>query len=100
MYPAVASPKPVSRRELMLPKPCTTALAQVHGPLSTEAVKPSWVRSIVADCSASGMSIAERLWSTEKPILMPGATRAPIPATPPQVFRLSPTKSPIAPFFV
>jgi len=84
----------------MLPKPCTAAVAQVHGPLSTDAVKPSWVRSIVADCSASGMSIAERLWSTEKPRLMPGATRAPMPATPPQVLRLSPTKPSIAPFFV
>jgi hypothetical protein len=71
----------------MSPKPCTTALAQVHGPLSTEAVNPSWVRSMVADCSASGISIDDRLWSTEKPILMPGATRAPIPATPPQVVR-------------
>ena len=73
------------------------ALAQVHGPASTEALKPNWVRSIVADCSASGTSILVRLWSTEKPILMPGATRAPIPATPPQVLRLSPTNRPSGP---
>ena len=81
----------------MLPKPCTAAVAQVHGPESTEAVKPSWVRSMVADCSASGTSIEVRLWSTEKPTLKPGATRAPIPATPPQVLRLSPTNSPSGP---
>jgi len=70
------------------------ALAQVHGPASTEALKPSWVRSTVADCSASGTAILVPLWSTEKPILMPGAMRAPIPATPPQVLRLSPTNTP------
>ena len=90
-------PKPVSRLELILPKPWTSAIAQVHGPLSTEALKPSWVRSSVADCSASGTSIAVRLWSTETPTLTPGATRAPSPATPPQVWRWSPTKSPCAP---
>src|SRR5258708_2374407 len=39
-------------------------MAQVHGPLSTEALKPSWVRSSVADCNASGTSIAVPLWST------------------------------------
>ena len=65
-------PNPVSRLELTLPKPCTSATAQVHGPLSTEALKPNWVRSSVADCSASGTSMAVRLWSTEKPTLTPG----------------------------
>src|ERR1700738_5048793 len=89
-------PSPVVRLELTSPKPCTSATAQVHGPLSTEALNPSWVRSSVADCSASGTSMAVRLWSTEKPTLTPGAMRAPIPATPPQVWRRSPTKSPIA----
>ena len=36
----------------------TTAKAHVHGPLSTEPLKPSWVRSSVADCSASGTSMS------------------------------------------
>ena len=72
-------------------------MAQVHGPLSTEALKPIWVRSSVADCSARGTSMAVWLWSTENPTLTPGANCAPIPATPPQVWRWSPTKSPCAP---
>src|SRR5258708_490950 len=42
--------------------------------------------------------MAVRLWSTETPTLTPGARRAPIPATPPQVWRRSPTKSACAPF--
>jgi hypothetical protein len=33
---------------LTFPKPCTSAMAQVHGPLSTEALAPIWVRSSVA----------------------------------------------------
>jgi hypothetical protein len=41
--------------------------------------------------------MAVRLWSTEKPTLTPGAMRAPSPATPPQVWRRSPTNSPCAP---
>jgi len=76
-------PPPVSRLESILPSPWTTATAQVHGPLSTEALKPNWVRSRVADCSASGTSIEVRLWSIEKPTLTPGAIVAPTPATPP-----------------
>jgi hypothetical protein len=85
LYPALAMPNPVSRLELIFPKPWTSAMAQVHGPLSTEALTPIWVRSSVADCSASGTSMAVWLWSTETPTLTPGATRAPNPATPPQV---------------
>src|SRR6266436_5593103 len=48
----IAIPKPVSRPEWMLPKPCTSSPAQVHGPLSTDALNPSCVRSIDAVCSA------------------------------------------------
>src|SRR3954453_12902735 len=70
-------PNPVSRLEFTLPKPGTNAIAQVHGPLSIEALKPNCVRSRVADCSARGTSIAVRLWSTETPRLTPGATVAP-----------------------
>ena len=72
-------PPPVSRLESIFPKPWTNATAQVHGPLSTEALKPIWVRSSVADCSASGTSIAVRLWSIEKPTLTPGAICRPHP---------------------
>jgi hypothetical protein len=78
-------PNPVSRLELIFPKPWTSATAQVQAPLSTEALKPNWVRSRPADCSARGTSIAVRLWSMEAPTLTPGATVAPSPATPPQV---------------
>src|SRR5882762_7788830 len=70
-------PDPVSLLELIFPKPWTRAMAQVHGPLSTEALTPIWVRSSVADCSARGTSIAVRLWSTKTPTL--GARRAPNP---------------------
>src|ERR1700676_5599578 len=90
-------PDPVSRLELTFPNPCTSATTQVHGPLSTEALKPSWLRSSVADCSASGTSIAVRLWSTDTPTLTPGAMRAPNPATPPRVCRISATKALRAP---
>jgi hypothetical protein len=76
-------PDPVSLFELIFPKPWTSATAKVHGPLSTEALTPIWVRSSVADCSASGTSMVVRLWSTETPTLTPGARRAPNPATPP-----------------
>jgi len=78
-----------------LPTPWIAAKAHVHGPLSTEALKPNWVRSRVAVCSARARR--SRCGSDRREAHI-GAGRDAHAETgdAANVWRRSPTKSPTA----